>query len=77
MTEDGKEKALAQIVVEQDCVILYYVGDGAPERIPLDKVQRATISLRDPEGPLVWLDMLGEPEDAPEDDAPEPSGPDS
>ena len=69
MTEGNVEKALAQVVVEDDCVTLYYVGDRAPERIPRDKANRVTISLRDPAGPLVWID---EPEDVSE-----ASGPDS
>lgn len=54
---DGKVKALAQIVVEEDAVTLYYVGEALPERIPRDQFTRATISLRDPEGPLVWVEV--------------------
>jgi len=55
---EGKEKALAQIVVEEDAVTLYYVGEALPERIPRETFKRATISLRDPAGPLVWVELV-------------------
>jgi hypothetical protein len=56
MAEGKTEKLIAQIVVEGDCVILYYVGDPVPERISRHNIERVTVSLRDPEGPCVWIE---------------------
>lgn len=51
-----QEEPLAQVVVDREGVTLYYVGKRPPERIAYERLQRLTVSLRDPAGPLVWIE---------------------
>lgn len=66
---DGRN--LACIVVENGSVSLYYQDKAEAEVFPLEDVGRLTISLRDPEGPCVWLET--KPDPAPPGPPPEPT----
>ena len=68
-------RSLAQIVVEGTSVSLYYHGEAEPERLDLTKVPRVTISLRDVDGPCVWVDPAEEEPEPPAEEPPA-SGPD-
>jgi hypothetical protein len=56
----SEKHELAYVVLDLQGVHLYRHGDPTPEHIPLDKLYRVAVSLRDVAGPCVWVETAPE-----------------
>ena len=65
---DAPDDKLAQIIVERGEITLYFHGVAKVHKINMIALERLVVSLRDPAGPAIWLEVCDETPQVPTDE---------